>query len=192
MTHPDQHRWDPKHRRRLDESVQPEPHSWIQSELSGEWTRIIDCASGISPMVPVLRERRDRLSSPCHYLPVDISPVALKFTRKQLNDLPVFVHPVQVDLMEHYCFREVRGLYVVTFFYSPELLATISKQAKAGSKVVSETYCTDPDSGDTPINPDYCLEPGELRSYFLDWKIIKYVERSSEHPETARIIARRP
>lgn len=148
-----------------------------------EWDEgiVVDLACGMSRAPRLMEEG----SGP--YVGLDISPVALRELPGTESECQVEV--VQADLENSVPLCELRALYILTFFYSPYLFRYVANNAREGSHVVAETYCAGDE--DAPISPKYCLEPGELRSYFSGWDIKLYDERTKDHPETARLVARR-
>ncbi len=147
----------------------------------GRWIVDLACGPGVS-LDHGVREGRG------NYLGVDVSPVALKALSERWGPGSTrALQLVQTDLEETFPFVDLRALDLVTYFYSPYLYRTVARRARPGSQILAETFCGLGESA--PINPQYCLEPGELRSYFSGWQIRRYGERTEEHPETARLWA---
>ena len=191
--HPDQARWDEKFRRILSREASPEPHNWLRTHLeqfTGEY--VIDLACGLAPTLDTLvslRNGEDPKLLDVKYIGLDVSVVALGRIQERLGAMGVPGSVVQADLESTYPLVGLKGLYVLTYFYSPYLFERVAESAAPGSRVIAETYCVGED--EAPISPKYCLDPGELRSYFSGWDVTLYEERTESHPETARIVADR-
>jgi hypothetical protein len=191
--HSDQKRWDEKFRRILNQGETPAPHDWLTSHLA-EWTDgpIIDLACGLSAIPETFRHFNDRLnvemSSP-KYLGVDISMVALEWLKDELAEKELQGDVVQADLESRFPLGPVKGLFVLTYFYAPQTFEAVAERARPGSKAIIETFCVG--EGEAPISRKYCLEPRELRGYFSGWDIVTYGERKEDHPETARLVAKK-
>jgi len=144
---------------------------------------VIDLASGISAVPGQLAGKE------VPYIALDISPVALRETQKIMRSRDVRGGVCQADLERMVPLAPVRAIYVLTYFYSPFLFRWVASQAEQGSVVLAETYCQG--SQDSPVSDKYCLDPGELRSYYSQWEVSYYTEREMTNPETARLIAHR-
>jgi len=62
-----------------------------------------------------------------------------------------------------------------------------------GGILIYETFTLDQPRFGKPHNPDYLLEPGELRRWFEDWKIIHHFEGIKNNPvrAVAQIVCQR-
>ena len=64
--------------------------------------------------------------------------------------------------------------------------------------MIYQTYTEDQVRFGRPTNPDYLLRPGELKTVFADWEILRYREligssrRNGRTRAIAGIVARKP
>jgi len=74
------------------------------------------------------------------------------------------------------------------------LFAAIKKAVEPGGLVVYETFTTENLRFGRPNNPDFLLQPGELRTIFQDWQIMFQFEGVLHGPDraVAQIVARKP
>lgn len=127
----------------------------------------------------------------------DRSSMALEAVKQQVSedDLPGRLWQVDLEndgtnpLSEHQfsaiiCFRYLhRPLF-------PALLGAIIP----GGLVVYETFTIDNRQFGRPSNPDFLLQPGELKTLFKGWEVIHHYEGIQQRPEraVAQIVARKP
>lgn len=124
---------------------------------------------------------------------VDASPVAIRALRELAKGTKVDAR--LVDLESPAFAIEPHGYDLICDFYylQRNLFPAIREGLKIGGAFVATIHLSGDTPGAKPHNPDYVLQPGELRSAFGGWKIRFY----SEAPEpdkgrpSARIIARR-
>jgi SAM-dependent methyltransferase len=87
-------------------------------------------------------------------------------------------------------------LICVFYYLQRDLFPAIRAGVKKGGAVVATIHLNDKKPDAHPRNPDFLLEPGELRREFSDWKIQYYHEGPSDeaghHHDTAQLIARKP
>jgi len=72
----------------------------------------------------------------------------------------------------------------------PDLLNAV----EPGGLVIYETFTTGNRRFGRPNNPDFLLEPGELKTWFQNWEILHYYEGVQHKPDRviAQIVARKP
>ena len=72
----------------------------------------------------------------------------------------------------------------------PDLLNAV----EPGGLVIYETFTNGNRRYGRPNNPDYLLEPGELKRWFQNWEILHYYEGTQHKPDRviAQIVARKP
>ncbi len=74
------------------------------------------------------------------------------------------------------------------------LFPALKRAVMPGGLVIYETFTVDQGRLGRPNNPDYLLQPGELRETFQAWEIIHSFEGLRPNPEryVAQIVTRRP
>ncbi len=84
------------------------------------------------------------------------------------------------------------GILVFYYLHRP-LIPCIRKALEKGGILIYETFTVDQPRFGKPHNPDYLLEPGELRRWFEDWKIIHHFEGIKNNPvrAVAQIVCQR-
>ena len=72
----------------------------------------------------------------------------------------------------------------------PDLLSAV----EPGGLAIYETFTTGNRRFGRPNNPDFLLEPGELKTWFQNWEILHYYEGIQHSPDRAiaQIVARKP
>lgn len=67
------------------------------------------------------------------------------------------------------------GVVVYSYLHRP-LLGALKQAVHPGGIVVYETFTADQAQFGRPKNPDFLLQPGELREHFRDWDVLHYYE----------------
>jgi tellurite methyltransferase len=127
----------------------------------------------------------------------DRSGTALEAVKQQIagSDLPCRIW--QVDL-ERVGINPFAGTYfgaIICFRYLHRpLFPALLDAVIPGGMVVYETFTTENRRYGRPNNPDFLLQPGELKALFKGWEVIHYYEGTQLNPERAiaQIIARKP
>lgn len=90
--------------------------------------------------------------------------------------------------------KDVFGAILVFRYLHRPLIPSIKRALKGGGILVYETYTIDQPGFGKPHNPDFLLNPGELRSWFKDWDILFSFEGIRENPEraVAQMVCRKP
>ncbi len=172
-------RWNEKFTDILESGRDPEAPDWVRTHAPGGPDPLVDLACGLAGSVLWWTQQgRDGVG-------VDVSDVVLKELRSNHPDLPL----IQGDLEGAVPIRFVRATYLLRFFYAPALMDRIAAEAPSGSRVLIETYVSSDEDEEAPINPSYCLDPGELGERFRSWDHVYYREDTEEHPEVARLVA---
>ena len=148
--------------------------------------RALDLACGVGQNALYLASLGWRVTA------VDRSPVAIAALRK--DAAAGGVDAVAADLEAHAFAIETDGWDLVyDFFYlQRDLFPAIRAGVRPGGTFAAAIHLADPEAT-RPMNPDFVLQPGELREAFAGWKILFYSEaREAGHSRrAARIIARR-
>ena len=93
---------------------------------------------------------------------------------------------------------ETYDLIVVFNFLHRPLFRDIKDGIVPGGVVVYQTFTVDQPRYGRPTNPDYLLQPNELKQVFADWELLRYREligpsrKDSEPRAIAGIVARKP
>ena len=135
-----------------------------------------------------------------HNIPVlfaDINPTALEKISNELalqNGTAQFWE-VDLEAPEH---RPLAGktfdaILAFNYLHRP-LIPDIRNSLVEGGLLLYETFTVQQASIGRPSNPDYLLQPGELRDWFEDWEILHYFEGSEQEPQRhfANLVARKP
>jgi len=122
---------------------------------------------------------------------VDSSPAAIRILRQRGAGLTIEAELADLEAGQ---FRIVPAAYdlILDFYYlQRDLFPSIRAGVRPGGVFAGAIHVLDGASGDH--NPDYLLQPGELRRHFADWKILYYSEsaESGRNRTSARILARR-
>jgi tellurite methyltransferase len=84
------------------------------------------------------------------------------------------------------------GILVFRYLHRP-LIPCIKKALRSGGLLIYETFTMDQPRFGKPHNPDFLLQPGELKGWFADWEIFFYFEGLKEDPprSMAQIVCRK-
>lgn len=126
----------------------------------------------------------------------DRSENALKAVEKDLIDrgLPGRTWQVDLELARANPLSGQRYSAVIGFRYLHRpLFPAIKNAVMPGGLVVYRTFTVDNRRFGRPDNPDFLLQPGELKAIFEDWETIDYFEGRLKDPdrEVAQVVARK-
>jgi len=76
------------------------------------------------------------------------------------------------------------GIVIFRYLHRP-LISCVKKALIKGGVLIYETYTVGQPQFGKPHNPDFLLNPEELRNWFIDWEIIYYFEGIKENPKRA-------
>jgi tellurite methyltransferase len=76
------------------------------------------------------------------------------------------------------------GMLVFRYLHRP-LIPAIRQSIQAGGVLMYETFTREQSRLGKPRNPDFLLQPGELKLWFQDWNILHYFEGVKEDPRRA-------
>jgi SAM-dependent methyltransferase len=128
---------------------------------------------------------------------VDYSEVALSKLRERAAEAGVKVDALHADLEkgEFTIGPDAYDLIVDCCYLQRSLFAAMRAGVRPEGLVVCVIPLTDPHST-LAMNPEFLLDPGELRRYFDGWEILHYSEGRPENDPSrrlrAQIVARRP
>jgi SAM-dependent methyltransferase len=135
-----------------------------------------------------------------HNLPVvfaDINTTALNKVAAELDSLGLSARLWEVDFEEPdqppLTGKVFDAILVFNYLHRP-LIPTIREAVAAGGLLLYETFTTRQASIGRPQNPDYLLQPGELRGWFEDWEILYDFEGADPAPARfyASLAVRKP
>jgi len=126
----------------------------------------------------------------------DISPENLEEVKKRAESHQVEIELWQVDL-EREGMNPLPGdsygaILVFRYLHRP-LMECIKKALRNGGVLIYETFTREQRQFGKPHNPNFLLDPGELRHTFADWEVIHYFEGTKENPTraVAQIVCRK-
>lgn len=119
---------------------------------------------------------------------IDRNQESLQQARELARQVPVTVDIRRLDLelpdTEPLCGLSLGGAIIFRYLYRP-LIPALKKAVQVGGVVVYETFTIHQLKFGKPHNPDFLLQPGELKQLFSDWEILHYYEGVEEEPQRA-------
>lgn len=191
MSHPDALRWNARYEAEREAWLEREPRRLLRlySHLLPKEGLALDAAAGVGTNSLFLARRGLRI------IALDISLVASQMAKQRAtcHSLPVF--PAVYDLKDPWL-PPARFDVIVNFNFLERATFSIYREAlKPGGILFFETFLK---INSDVADPDYYLEPGELRAAFRDFEIIHWSESSVStqvphlHKAKAQLIARKP
>jgi SAM-dependent methyltransferase len=185
--------WDERYR--AGEHATAEPSQLLVSVAETlEPGRALDVACGAGRHAIFLAGRGWKVTA------VDSSKVGIEITKQRAAELGLSVETIVADLeagefqIEENAFDLICDFYYLQRDLFPRLLAGV----RPGGLFVAAIHMVDDAPGVKPMNPDYLLEPGELREFLRGWKIEHYHETDGHDDDpgkhtrrTAEIVARK-
>jgi SAM-dependent methyltransferase len=153
--------------------------------------RFLDLACGTGRHAIFLAERGWQVTA------VDASGVGIELAKEIARARGVEVDWRVADLERGEFEIEPEAYHLIGVFYylQRNLFAQIRAGVKSGGTVVAAIHMIDESSNAQPMNPDFLLQPGELRAEFSGWEIQHdYEGKPTEggHQRcTAEIVARK-
>lgn len=135
-----------------------------------------------------------------HNIPVvfaDNNPTVFETIRQRCTTLNQKADFWQVDfeqgLEQPLAGRVFDAILVFNYLHRP-LIQNIRESVVEGGLLFYQTFTIDQAELGRPSNPDFLLQPGELKSLFHDWQIIHYFEGRLDDPlrAVASLVARKP
>ncbi len=180
-------RWDERYSR--GENLSAEPHPLIV-EYASPAGRALDLACGVGRHAIYLAARGWQVTA------VDSSRVAGEILLERTREAGLTVDFVLADLEAHQfeIGRAEWDLIVDCFYLQRDLFPRIKRGLKPGGTAITVIALIDDDPQVRPMNPDFLLEPGELRSQFEGFEILHDFEgkRPGHRRAVAELVARRP
>ena len=135
-----------------------------------------------------------------HNLPVvfaDINSAALEKVSKELESTKTKAQFWEVDFEDPDC-RPLTGknfdaILVFNYLHRP-LIPDIRSCLVEGGLLIYETFTVEQAAIGRPRNPDFLLNPGELRSWFEDWNVLHSFEGFDPRPPRhyANVVVQKP
>jgi SAM-dependent methyltransferase len=122
---------------------------------------------------------------------VDFSSAAIDILRQRADENGVSLHAIVADL-ERNGFVIQPGFYdliIVCNYLQRDLFPAIRAGVRPGGTVITIVAMTDNDPSVKPMNPQFLLGPGELRSEFSGWKILHDFEGKPQGVPSRRAAA---
>jgi tellurite methyltransferase len=182
--------WNERYSR--GESMTKEPMPLLVRATQGlSPGRALDLACGAGRHAIFLAERGWQVTA------VDASPVGIELAKEAARARLVEVDWRVADL-ELGLFKidaESYDLIIVFYYLQRSLFPQIRAGVRAGGHVIAAIHMVDEAPQVKPMNPDFLLQPGELRAEFHGWEILHdYEGRPTEdghRRRTAEIVARK-
>lgn len=131
---------------------------------------------------------------------VDSSSVGIEHLRERARTSGVIVnaHIADLERSEFQIEGEAYDLICVFYYLQRDLFPKLCEGLRPGGTLVAAIHMVDESPDIKPMNPDFLLQPGELRGFFRGWTIEHYHETThhdtdaGEHSRrSAEIIARK-
>lgn len=132
---------------------------------------------------------------------LDASRVGIEITLGRARELGVEIDARVADLEgdEFEIEREAYDLIIVFYYLQRSLWPPIRAGLSTGGTLIAAIHLADEDTANETRNPDFLLQPNELRAEFSDWQIVHYHETQltdedagEHHHRTAELVARKP
>jgi tellurite methyltransferase len=129
---------------------------------------------------------------------VDSSRVGIELLNERARTLRVAVNARIADLEggEFQIERDAFDLICVFYYLQRDLFPKLYVGLRAGGTFIAAIHMVDESPDIRPMNPDFLLQPGELRKFFRGWTIEHYHETAQHDTDagdhtrrTAEIIA---
>ena len=196
--------WDERYRRGENATIEPNELLTQALDLLGSSSvmgdasarpRALDIACGAGRHALLLAARGFDVTA------VDRSRVGVELTRTRAHERGLRLDARVADL-ESADFDIEPGAYdlICDFYYlQRDLFPRLRVGVKPGGLFVAAIHLVDEASDVKPMNPNFLLEPGELRAAFEDWEVLRYHETKGRDADagahtrrSAELIARRP
>jgi SAM-dependent methyltransferase len=135
-----------------------------------------------------------------HGIPVvfaDRSAASLEVVKQYLEEYGLAGRVWKVDLeqpgINPFSGQTFNAVIGFNYLHRP-LFPALMDAVKPGGLVVYETFTIENRSIGRPVNPDFLLQTGELKTIFQDWDVIFHFEGLRHCPDraVAQIVARKP
>lgn len=152
--------------------------------------KALDIACGLGRHALLLARRGWKVTA------LDASPVAIEklLAAAAARGLAVDARVVDLETGDFAIPSENYDLICDCFYLQRSLITRIQEGIRVGGLAAFALPMHDRTVGVEPMNPDFLVESGELRSWFEDWEILEHKEdREAEgRRRVAQLVARRP
>lgn len=186
--------WDERYRRGEHATLEPNA-LLVRVAETLPVGRALDLACGAGRHTLLLAGRGWRVTA------LDASRVGIEITREraQKSGLEIDARVADLEREDFLIEREAYDLIIDFYYLQRSLWPQIRAGLRAGGTVVAAIHLADEDPCRETGNPDFLLQPGELRREFSDWDVVHYHETKlndgdagEHHRRTAEIVARKP
>jgi SAM-dependent methyltransferase len=182
--------WDERYRRgdHLDDPPMPLLVRVAETLAPG---RALDIACGPGRHALFLAERGWQVTA------VDASGVAIEVlkTRAQARGLNLDARVADLEKGKFKIEPDAYDLICDCYYLQRNLFPHLRAGVRPGGLVVAAIHMVDNTPGVKPMNPNFLLQSGELRSEFADWAVLHYYEgkptEAGHQRQVAEIVARR-
>lgn len=185
--------WDERYRRGEHATVEPS-RLLMRAVAQLAPGRALDVACGAGRHALYLAAHGWRVTA------VDASRVGVELMQSRARERGLSIDARVADLEGDGFEIEAESYDLISDFYylQRDLFARLRAGVRTGGTLVAAIHMVDESPDIKPMNPDFLLEPGELREFFSDWEIEHYHETpthdmdAGDHTRrTAEIIARK-
>lgn len=186
MSSADAQRWNSRYSQPPRETFErPRPYLVESARWLPAAGMALDLAMGLGGNAGFLIERGLRV------IGVDISAVAARRARKRYPELMAAV----IDLTRFHLPADRFDLIINFYYLQRDLWPAIQRALRPGGILIYETLMVDMRSIHPEIDPQYLLQPGELRQAFPDLELLDYregwTEPENRHPKAVASLAAR-
>jgi len=191
--------WDERYRRGDYAPLEPSPllvrAVGLTESVRGAGGRALDLACGAGRHALFLAARGFRVTA------VDASRAGIKLTRRRARERGLEVNARVADLERGEFEIEPAGYDLVCDFYylQRDLFPALRAGVRPVGLFVAAIHLADGGPQARPMNPDFLLQPGELRAEFDGWEILHYHETAGHDADagqhsrrSAELIAKKP
>lgn len=183
--------WDERYRRGEHATAEPS-RLLVRAVEKLAPGRALDIACGAGRHAVYLASRGWRVTA------VDASRVGVELMqeRARLRGVELDARVADLERGEFSVEADAYDLVCDFYYLQRDLFARLRAGVRAGGHFVAAIHMVDDAPDIRPMNPDFLLEPGELRAIFQGWQIEHYHETPFHDPDagdhtrrTAEIIA---
>ncbi len=183
----DQQRWDKKYRALpVDWMAAPEGLLERCAHLLPSQGEVLDLACGVGGNLHWLAARKYCVTG------VDSSPVALQHCQRVVSSAGLEVAFVMADLDNYSLPRARFDLVLMIRYLNRRLIPAISTTLRPGGMVIIKTFNRNHLRHAPAFNPDYLLNPGELRGWFPDMACLASNDDPAMAAATSYWVGRKP
>lgn len=187
MPHPDAERWNARYVADRENWLAHSPRQLLRDHayLLPKRGIALDAAAGVATNGLYLAERG------YYVIALDISEYGLRLARRRASERSLRLDTVVCDLKNLWLPQECFDVILNFHFLERAAFEPYRRSLKPGGWLIFETFLQ---REEIVENPDYYLEPGELRQAFDDFEIFYWHEQdlSERKRVTAQLVARKP